>query len=150
LGCERVRPTAYKPEDGNEEAFVRCFTALSDEEKNRHGIIRAYTTHPIRAVNQAMSDWVREDIWFKTMAVTSKNGDALAAKLRDMEIHLMLWHAKYEYWIPDKPQHALVFLADEEEHGLGFPRGIEGLVDAALVELRRRWLKSAFKSVSGT
>jgi hypothetical protein len=36
--------------------------------------------------------------------------------------------AKFEYWIPDKPERALVFMADENEHGIGFPLGIDDLV----------------------
>ena len=36
----------------------------------------------------------------------------------------MLWHAKYEAWIPNHPEHALVYMADEKHHGLGFPGAI--------------------------
>jgi len=46
----------------------------------------------------------------------------LAVFLAQLEAHLVLWVAKYEAWISDQPEHALVFLADEEKHGVGFPK----------------------------
>jgi len=49
-----------------------------------------------------------------------------------LQAHLLLWLAKYEIWIPASPEHALVYLADEKEHGVGFPRGLDELVDATL------------------
>jgi hypothetical protein len=42
---------------------------------------------------------------------------------------------KYETWIPRNPKHALVYMADEQQHGLGFPDGIDQLVDEVLKEL---------------
>jgi hypothetical protein len=40
----------------------------------------------------------------------------------------VLWRAKYEFWIPDKPERAIVYMADEQQHGVGFPTGIEVLI----------------------
>ena len=37
---------------------------------------------------------------FKTIAVLSAQGAELAKLLHELEIHLMLWHAKFAYWIP--------------------------------------------------
>ena len=42
------------------------------------------------------------------------------------------WHAKYEALLPSMPEHALVYLADEEKHGIGFPTGIDKIVAEAL------------------
>jgi hypothetical protein len=53
-------------------------------------------------------------------------------------LHLRLWHAKYEAWIPGHPRHALVYLADEEQHGIGFPGGLDQVVDEVLRELDAR------------
>jgi hypothetical protein len=36
-------------------------------------------------------------------------------------------------WIPHHPKHALVYLADEKKHGVGFPSGIEVLIKSVLV-----------------
>lgn len=56
----------------------------------------------------------------------------LSELLNQLDAHLLLWLAKYEGWIPNRPDHALVYLADEEEHGLGFPNGIEETLAAVL------------------
>jgi hypothetical protein len=123
---------------GYEDNMVRCYDSFSAEEKDLHGIIRFYTQHALRGVNQAMSEWLKQDTLFKTGIVTSRQQEELAERLRGLEIHLMLWHAKYEYWIPDNSRHALVYLADEQKHGLGFPRGIEELVKEVLTDLKKR------------
>jgi hypothetical protein len=69
-----------------------------------------------------MSDWLRSDDLFRTKVVEIERKNQLAENLSALEIHLLLWQAKYEYWIPDHPEHALVYMADESEHGLGFPK----------------------------
>ena len=58
-----------------------------------------------------------------------------------LEIHLLLWRAKFEYWIPNNPEHCVVYMADEKKHGLGFPPKTDDAVETVLQELRKRWLK---------
>jgi hypothetical protein len=72
--------------------------------------------------------WLREDTYFKTKAWGGGLQGQVARKLADLEVHLLLWYAKYKVWIPENPAHALVYLADEERHGIGFPEEIEYIV----------------------
>jgi len=53
-------------------------------------------------------------------------------RLAELEPHLLMWLAKYAAWIPDSPAHALVYLADEEDHGVPFPKGIERVIEESL------------------
>ena len=53
----------------------------------------------------------------------------LAKLLNDLDCHLTLWLAKHDGWLPGRPDHALVYLVDEEKHGLGFPRGPDQAVE---------------------
>ena len=69
-----------------------------------------------------MIEWLNSDTYYKNKR------DDLGLALRKLEAHLVLWIAKYRFWIPDRPERALVFLADEREDGVGFPTGIELLV----------------------
>jgi hypothetical protein len=69
-----------------------------------------------------MSKWLEEDINFRN---ASGKYAELAIQLNMLASHLMLWHAKFEAWIPDNVKHALLYMDDEEAHGLGFPHGIE-------------------------
>lgn len=56
----------------------------------------------------------------------------LAVQLKALEAHLLLWNAKYEVWMNNTPEHALVYLADEKKHGFGFPNKIDAAVSRAL------------------
>jgi hypothetical protein len=131
-------PAEYRQGLGYDDKMAKCYSVLSEDEKALHGVIRSYTQHSLRPVNQALTRWLEEDKWFKTEGVPIHQHEQLADGLRTLEIHLMLWHAKYEYWIPDTPGHALVYLADEWGQGIGFPSGIESTVAESLGELRRR------------
>ena len=61
-------------------------------------------------------------------------GSKLGQQLNTLDAHLLLWLAKYETWIPEHPDNALVYLADEEQHGVPFPHGIEDTVGDVLVQ----------------
>jgi hypothetical protein len=43
-----------------------------------------------------------------------------------------MWNAKFEAWIPRHPTHALVYLDDESEHGIGFPHKITDVLEVIL------------------
>jgi hypothetical protein len=109
---------------GYDEILARGFKQdlLSEALKNQHGLIRAYTEKALLPLNKDMLAWLRKDRYFKNQS------DELGAALRKLEAHLVLWMAKYEFWLPDRPERALVFLADELDHGVGFPKGIEAMV----------------------
>jgi len=49
-----------------------------------------------------------------------------------LQTHLILWNAKYDIWITDHPERALVHMVDEQAHGIGFPSGIDEAVANAL------------------
>src|SRR5262245_1078748 len=115
-------PQEYLGSKGYDKTMERCYDVMSKKERELHRIIRAYTEHSLRKVNQAMSDWCGADEVFKTGLAPSSRKRELADRLFALEIHLMLWHAKYESWIPNHDKHALVYLNDEEKHGLGFPK----------------------------
>jgi hypothetical protein len=147
---ERNHVNEFQGNNGYEDAMARCHAVLNDEEQELHGIIRAYTEHSLRKVNQAMSDWLKADATFKAGIMPGTRSRELAKALFALEIHLLLWHAKYESWLPGHPEHALVYMADEKAHGLGFPTdrkiiekgveidspGVDGEVALMLGELR--------------
>lgn len=144
-------PTEYAKAEGYDAIVTRCFPKLNDDEKALHGIIRAYTEHSMRRVNEALQRWLDTDEQFKTGRVQSSRRQALADRLRELEMHLLLWQAKLEYWLPANPAHALVYMEDENAHGLGFPRdrtlerdgkrehipGVDSEVSRVLAELEK-------------
>jgi hypothetical protein len=117
---------------GYERLFTHCYPRFDSEEKDLHTVIRAYTEHALRPLNEAMLTWLRNDVDHRTAHRKSGDEQKLSALLNQLDAHLLLWLAKYEAWIPNQPAHALVYLADEEEHGVGFPTGIEDVLAAVL------------------
>ena len=119
---EKNHPNEFKNGSGYEETMTGLFSEFNPEERESHSIIRAYTQYSLRKVNLEITDWLKADELFKTGVVKSTRRKELADNLFALEMHLLLWHAKYEAWIPNQIEHALVYMNDEKEHGLGFPR----------------------------
>src|SRR5262249_59599334 len=113
---------------------------LSADEQRLHGIIRSMT-EAMREVNEAMQAWLEKDTTFKTNQAGLNIARDLASRLQELDVHVRLWRAKYTYWIPNQPKHALVYLHDEERHGVPFPNrqddkpGLDELVKRAQREL---------------
>ena len=82
-------------------------------------------------------EWLHDDGYFKSCRGNGPLGK-LAKSLGDLEVHLVMWKAKYEVWIPHQPAHSLVFLNDEKKHGAGFPTAIDALVKSILVRQGNR------------
>jgi hypothetical protein len=131
------------PGKTSEGGFEKTFSALVGEftpqEKEWHALIRAQT-NALYGINSDLAKWLTEDDYFKVFRSTfvsarSAKRKRLAALLAALEAHLLLWNAKYDSWIPEHPEHALLYLADEELHGIGFPAGLDDLV-AELVGAR--------------
>lgn len=136
--CESIpkRDTnAPSLDQGYEDFLTKAHPLMTAEERERHSIVRGYTQHVLRPTNAAMLQWIKQDTFFGSQAGEGALG-SLAKNLAALEIHLLMWNAKYEVWIPDRPAHALVYLDDEEEHGIGFPHGIDRTVDQVLAEMK--------------
>jgi hypothetical protein len=132
--CDAVRQRdrrAPRSDEGYEDFMSRAHASMDADEKHLHGIIRGFTEHVLHPANTEMLKWLRDDSYFKAQSGDGVLGH-LARSLANLEIHLMMWKAKYEVWIPGQPAHALVYLDDEEEHGISFPHGIDAEVDKAL------------------
>ncbi len=119
-------------EEGFERTFSKAYRVFTPDEKELHAIIRSITIYSLRPTNLSLSNWLKSDTYFKAQKPSQGILGELAEELAALEAHLILWHAKYETWIPDNPEHALVYLADEEEHGIKFPSGIDEVVSKAL------------------
>jgi hypothetical protein len=117
---------------GFESVFSEEFDTFTAEEKELHSIIRGITIHSLRPANSAIRSWLREDSYFKGQPAGQTLRGSLAAELGNLETHLLLWESKYQVWIPENPKHSLVYLADEKNHGTGFPGNIDSLVEESL------------------
>lgn len=112
-----------RPIEGFEAHFAAAFPAFNEEQRELHRLIRAYTVHALHTLNRDALDWLREDTYFKSLANQQTPIGEIARLLNQLEAHLVLWFAKYEIWIPNQEHHALVYLGDEKQHGIEFPKG---------------------------
>jgi hypothetical protein len=132
--ADRLR--AAHPEQTADRGYERLFVALYDsfdaDDRDLHGLIRAYTERGLHPLNQSMLSWLQNDTDHRTPEGKSGRKAELSGLLNQLDAHLLLWLAKYDAWIPNRPDHALVYLADEEKHGLGFPKGIDEAISEVL------------------
>jgi hypothetical protein len=117
---------------GYDAQFAMAFASMTPQERELHDVIRGYTIHGTLALNEAVLSWLATDSDFKIVGGSDGADAKLAAQLGALEAHLLLWRAKYQAWIPDAPARALVYLNDEERHGVAFPRGIEDTIAQVL------------------
>ncbi len=112
--------------------LAAAFPTMSPQEAELHAIVRSITVHTFQPLNQALLEWLTGDVEFRVHLQDGSPRGMLAKYLADLEAHLLLWHAKFRAWIPDHPERALVYLADEERHGVGFPAGGVEIIEAVL------------------
>jgi hypothetical protein len=125
-------PNDLPDEPGFERMFTHLYDRFEPEQAELHSVIRAYTEHALYPTNRAIADWLRADVDYRTSRGTSQPEVRLAKLLNELDCHLTLWLAKHDGWLPDRPDHALVYLVDEERHGLGFPTEIDQAVEDVL------------------
>jgi hypothetical protein len=131
-------PSLLEHAEGFDHALAIAYPAMSPEERDLHAIIRAITVHTLRPLNDGILAWLKVDTDFRVRPPGQSARAQLARYLTDLEVHLLLWRAKFEAWIPDHPERALVYLADEKRHGIGFPNGGTALLTGLLHG--RKWI----------
>ena len=113
---------------GFDRLFAVAYPQLTPREQELHAVIRSITENTLHPLNTSILAWLKEDDYFRAAIGRPGRQGALAQELSRLEAHLLLWLAKYRIWIPDHPEHALVYMADEDRHGTAFPHGIEAKI----------------------
>jgi hypothetical protein len=124
--------------NGYESFFVKNYDTFTESEKDNHAMIRATTLNSINRVNDEMLKWMEDSLDFKSNTIRCLKktcGKELGGALSQLELHLNLWQDKFAIWMKNE-KHCVVYLADEEHHGVGFPKGIADLVDRAIIDLK--------------
>ena len=121
--------TVQFPEDvqkynGFEEKLTNLYDKMDPIDRENHLVVRGYTKGSLFPLNKKIQKLTRK-INVNLLNAHSVEKENLKIYLENLDLHLNLWLAKYDEWIPDNPKHSLVYLADEKEHGIGFPTGIE-------------------------
>ena len=128
------KPYCIKPNLSLDQIFSLVYANLSPEELRLHDVIRGVTATSIKRVNSEIVNWLRRDDFFTATTDSPVKLKHLAEELRKLRLHLDEWHAKFSSVFELDRTIALNYLADEQEHGTGFPVGIEDVVKQALRE----------------
>jgi hypothetical protein len=89
-------PESLPDETGYERSFTTLYKNFTSDEADLHAIIRGITINALRPVNESMTKWLDEDIYFRTQLSSGKRGE-LAVGLNLLASHLFLWHASTRY-----------------------------------------------------
>ena len=130
-------PSQAKNDEGYDQSFALAYSTMTPDERALHDVIRGITIHTIRPINRRLRKWLQSDTEFRVRVIDSTPRGRLAGYLNTLEVHLILWEAKYQIWIPGHPERALVYLADEKQHGIEFPKKGVQIVNAVLTETGR-------------
>jgi hypothetical protein len=125
-------PLFSDPRSTYEDIFEAAYSEFTKEQQQLFGVIRSMTQHAMHHLNEKMLAWLENDSYFKGQRRTGSATADLATLLARLEAHLNMWRAKYAYWIAADPRHALVYLNDEAEQGVGFPSELDGAVERLL------------------
>ena len=139
VGMITVRePALVAAGQGYDRLLALAFPTMGPDERELHQVVRAITIHTFQPLNEMLLKWLAADTEFRVRPPGETPRARLAKYLADLEAHLLLWQAKFKTWIPDHPERALVYLGDEERHGVPFPRGGAAIV-ASLLQ-KRGWV----------
>lgn len=118
---------AWQSADGRgfDDLFYDLSPQFAVEERNLQAIIRGMTELPMRRVNQEMSDWLAANLPVRAPRQMRTMLEALNDPLVRLQLHLNEWHSKYLAVFAPDSRRSLVYLADEHQHGHGFPKDLE-------------------------
>ncbi len=121
------------------EILAKLYPKFTEDQIAQHKNIRAWSIHLMMPINQEIINWLENDTLFRTTYISAKDSTKrlLANKLIELHAHLLLWKGKYNALIPEENSNAIVYLADEERHGIGFPGGLDELIQKMMTELKK-------------
>lgn len=120
---------------GYNDLFKKLYLIFTDEEKELHSLIRSTSRNSMRRVNREIQDWLKEGHLLKIEAFDIEEMKAFLDRLPQLRDHLNDWFDIYEGIFLKDDKYSLIYTADEKEHGVGFPTGIEDTLRKAIASL---------------
>ena len=128
------QPECINPDFSLDQIFSQAFPNLTPEQLGLHTIIRGVTATSMKRINSETANWLKRDDFFTNTTNSPAQLKRLAEELQKLRLHLGEWHSKFSSVFENDKTVALNYLADEQEHGTGFPVGIESVVQQVLQE----------------
>lgn len=123
-------------EVGYDETFYQLYDFMEDEQRELFDLIRGTTINSMHRLNEELSRWASKNSARQLAGKSSPEVDQLDTQLDQLRKHLNGWFDKYEAVFKTSERRSLVYMADEKQHGLGFPGGLGQALNALLVKLR--------------
>lgn len=122
---------------GYDETFFRMYPVMTDEQIELFSLIRGCTMNSMRRVNEELLHWIKDNSVIELSERKLLNSEKFNTQLAQLKKHLNLWFDKYEAVFKLNERRSLIYLADEKEHGIGFPRDLKTTLDSILAEVNR-------------
>lgn len=121
---------------GYEYLFAELYPEMTPEERTLHQMVAGFTEEALDPANRQLQSWLmlmaaRE---LRTRYAKEPEHHDVAHQLDLLEQHLDGWFVKYRRVFSANPARALVWLADEDKLGPGFPRRLESGCQGLIVK----------------
>ena len=90
----------------------------------------------MQRVNKDLKDWMKKAHLPKIENSKTIEMKTFLNRLPQLRNHLNDWFDIYEGLFLKDEKHSLIYTADEKEHGIGFPTGIEDTLREAIASLK--------------
>jgi hypothetical protein len=131
---DRLAATLTQPQQPGEphsEWFARHYDTFLPPQLEIFQLLRAITANSMRIQNQLLLDWANRHSAF-TLFGRGPDEDAFDQQLSLLRTHLRTWRDKLEGGFETDPRQCLVYLADVNQLGVGFPKQLESATKALL------------------
>ena len=131
----RNHPDETKNLKGFDNTFKELHPKFNDEERELQQLIRNTTMTSMRHLNEQLKKWLDENKRFRNKNQKDSLMKKFAPCLDDLSEHLNMWQDKYARMDKDE-RYSLIYMADESEHGKGFPHELTPVLEQ-IIETRR-------------
>jgi len=114
--------------NGYSEGFLKSYDQMNEEQKEIFEFIRGITENSIYSLNDKLNQWADKNEMYTLTTKKSTIADEFDKDIHTLREHLQLWFAKYNSIFKNNPKYCLVFLGDENSHGVAFPQSIRDSV----------------------
>lgn len=120
---------------GFNDLFYQLRDQMRKEERELFQIIRGTTELSIFRNNERVREWIDENPLFQFLPEETPSSYKLEEDILQLKIHFNSWFPKYYNVFKNDKKESLVYLNDEFEQGIGFPKTLMQSVLNVISEL---------------
>lgn len=133
----KTLPEARLPHETYNDWLARLHAAFSPQQLEMFQLLRSTTANSMRIQNQLLLDWANRHSAF-TLFGPGLEEQAFDEELGKLRAHLRGWRDKFQSGFETNPRQSLVYLADENKLGTGFPQQLSGATEVLVAKHKGR------------